>query len=820
MDPLTLVAGLFGMGKYFSHARNKEQAPRVFDRIPDRVRHDEQQRVDRLVARQVAERWQQAQDPIQSRIIPHFFKHQKTISDLEFVPNANHEPDAAAKLLQLSVKDRMRIHYGKGGKTPQVAQPRSSVPSNNLAGIEQIGGSLLPDRDLNQESHTNMIPFYRGTITEPGAKHDRLSTGKLQSFTGQTPRPPKHEIGPMFKPSPNLGNVFGTHEKRDLSRYLASATGKKHNALPFEQIRVGPGMNDGYTAQPSGGYHNSLQIRPKRTDELFINTNFEREGRINHGRAQNGLRPAVQRMAQNRPKVLVENLHGERNLTSLAAVQGPTIHPKHREKPTNRMTANIAYGGIAGPATQKNHRRRPKGKLSLRQNYYQAPSRNATITYAKRHHDYGQSTYANRPNERSSTSEVTHLLNPMSWIKRMRTYLTDAPRKTRKQYYIDNPRQSGYLKGERQGQHVPLGNKAKTTVRETTEDLDHRGIASASRHRGIVYDPHHKAKTTVRETTENNDHRGIAAPVKRRGVVYDAAHKARTTVRETTEDRNHQGWIRGQDRGTAHDKTWTAKRTTKETTVENRHRGHLNAERLGSYTKSRDKARTTIKEMTEDTDHRGIAAPLKKKSIVYDPSHKARMTVKQTTEDLDHRGIAAPAKQRGIVYDPKHKARKTTKETTHSSHTGQVNRGLVQGAHGYTVRPVKAKNTNKQFTSDNEYVGVARSTQQQKPMSQDAAYNANLNDRKEKIARGRYPTPQSTKMANHGINMKSAKRESDRRNRFSPIKTNDVGYAYGGYDQGAVTTEKNYLPQDDVRLDPDLLKPFKANPLTQSLASY
>ena len=37
----------------------------------------------------------------------------------------------------------------------------------------------------------------------------------------------------------------------------------RNNVLPFEKINVGPGINDGYSAMPSGGFHQDMRDQIK-----------------------------------------------------------------------------------------------------------------------------------------------------------------------------------------------------------------------------------------------------------------------------------------------------------------------------------------------------------------------------------------------------------------------------------------------------------------------------------------------------------------------------------------------------------------------------
>ena len=136
----------------------------------------------------------------------------------------------------------------------------------------------------------------------------------------------------LFDPTPNNQLSHGASTEmttnRDQSRFFPSATGKKHNELPFEQIQVGPGVGNGYTARPSGGFHQDVRILPKTTEELQVNPKITYEGRILAGKnpTEKG-RLMSGGMTIKKPKAIVWNWNGERNFTGQAA------HRKNRQRP-------------------------------------------------------------------------------------------------------------------------------------------------------------------------------------------------------------------------------------------------------------------------------------------------------------------------------------------------------------------------------------------------------------------------------------------------------------------------------------------------------
>ena len=100
-----------------------------------------------------------------------------------------------------------------------------------------------------------MTPFFGGSIKQ---NVDEFSNNTLlETFSGNIDNyQKKKEIEPLFKPQTNVGNVYGMQNlDNDYDRYYVSD--KRNNVSAVEQIRVGPGLNQGYTSEPSGGFQQS-----------------------------------------------------------------------------------------------------------------------------------------------------------------------------------------------------------------------------------------------------------------------------------------------------------------------------------------------------------------------------------------------------------------------------------------------------------------------------------------------------------------------------------------------------------------------------------
>jgi len=722
----------------------------------------------------VKKNWEAAKNPIETGVIPMYYNTLYIKGDSEKVPNTDYQSKLIYNIVkhldpeaQKLIKDHQgsAIHDIDREVKPDwgivMDRPRTTDVTTGDP-IDQIGGSLLTGTADEDFTHNNMVPFYKGTITQDTRLNNRAKEGKLELYTGQFKlnQPQKQECGLFFQPVTGLTNIYGQREQRDTTRYNPNNTGKKNNELPFEQTIVGPGLNNGFTDKPSGGFHETLRIMPKGIEQLRVDPVLETEGRVKAGKALNSKRSLTSQMYRNRPELLVENKNGERNFTTVGSVHGRTIRPAVVLKDTNRKKSRFLITH-AKSAQGGKQRVAPKTRISRKQNFCNTSYRNATSD-TKRHNDYGKSGYRNRLNNRAITGTKTHIIAPKSETTKHKRRLDDKARKTRKQHYIHNSRTYGYA-GPQQPNAGPSYNPdewvAKTTIRETTEDNNHQGnVGAVYGQQAPAYSPDEwTARTTIRETTEDNNHQGNVGSLRKKHIVYDPNDRTRTTIRETTEDNKYLG------------------------------------------------------------GHSGI----RKKHIVYDPNDRARTTIRETTEDNKHLGVAAGQKKHK-AYDPNDRARTTIRETTEDSkYIGGIGNVHTQNGKAYMTSNFEAKNTNRQFTSDNEYTGIANANSK-KTRSYTDAYNATTNENKERVAKGRRPMGGGPRLGHQEINIEVKKMDEDRVNQYAVMKTSTVGNIFnpGAYSLATVTSERNYLPQDDIRLDVDLLEAYKRNPLTHSLESW
>ena len=253
---------------------------------------------------------------------------------------------------------RNKPHQSTNNFIEQMENRDAGVGNGNCNGNSQVYSELTGGyMNKNDFKHNNMVPFFKKSTqnTETFQNQNLLDfhTGRDQFFH------PKRERKPMFAPTPDLGHVCGAPapQDRELERYIASA--KKQNELPFEKIRVGPGLNKGFTGAPTGGFHDLTQrdyAMPKSTDQLRTanNPKLQYKGRVTSGKSDIDNRGMIGQVIKTTPDSFYINDGVERAFTTTGAYVKDTQRPTVLIKDTNRQcTSANEYTGVAEAMTNK-----------------------------------------------------------------------------------------------------------------------------------------------------------------------------------------------------------------------------------------------------------------------------------------------------------------------------------------------------------------------------------------------------------------------------------------------------------------------------------
>jgi hypothetical protein len=569
--------------------------------------------------------------------------------------------------------------------------------------------SRLSGESITQENftHNNMVPFFGGSVKQN--TYENANKPILEFHTGQYSNCiKKQEITPMFQPSKNINNTHGTKLSisEQLERY--SQSNIRNNEVPIEPLKVGPGLANGFTSVPSGGYQQANMreyIMPKSVDEIRTKSNpkLSYKGRIITGKSVNDKRKIIGNVSKRRPETFYKS-GPERHFTTVGSYTKNKLRPCIVYKDTNRKVSRSYHG--TGQSVNKKSKMRSKYRKTSKNNYKTNGPRNANLSGQwknEKFSDYGKKGINLGSNERDVTAVRTHTSNVTSIVKAIVAPLEDVLRTTKKENIIGNIRQTGNFKSKNPSKLTVYdpNDIARTTIKETNIHDTRSGYLKGP-NRLTVYDPNNVARTTIRETNQNNKRNGnISAPNKL--TIYDPNDIARTTIKETNIHDTRSGNMNSRSRGIVYDPNDVARTTIKETTEDDIRTGHLTAYQKAIVYDPNDIARTTIKE-TNIHDNRTGNMNSRSRGIIYDPNNVARTTIKETTED-DVRTGHLSAYQKNIIYDPNDIARTTIKETNiHDVRTGNLQNTV--GNKGIVIDPLtnKAKTTIRNTTKPEDTI--------------------------------------------------------------------------------------------------------------------
>lgn len=620
--------------------------------------------------------------------------------------------------------------------------------------IMSLAGELI---DEDNFKHNNMEPYFGGRIKQNMT--DDRNRVLLENFTGVSDTPKnKCEVKSFYDHKKDLGNVFGMANYDAFLKERMEPPKIRNNEMPVEQIRVGPGLNKGYTEKPTGGYQQFdvgeiARQGQKCVDELRVKskpkTTFA--ARTVDG-LKTGLRGDSAPVDKNRAERYFEQTP-DMYFTTTGAVLKPSTVPQFNVKATHRLTTSRDYTGTARGA----NKRRADGsvRLSSKPQFKEAGVRNAVLSFfgLGTSDDYGKKDIVVYNNERDLTTTRTYQGNLTSLIKAIVAPLEDVMKVSKKEEFTANPRQYGNMSAAMPDKETLYPEDApRTTTRETLHDEAHLGNLKGAE-KITIWDATDAARTTIKETNLHDEIGTGTVTGPKEIYVYDPDEIAKTTGRETLDDvdfhANVATGLKRQTLGLEDD----VRTTHKETLIENFYDGHIEAlEGGGGYEATEWEAKAVQKQFISDNDHYGQAG-----------------------------------RDRGD---------------------------------GYLTNEHEAKATQKSFISDNDHYGVADGAHK-KQKSYNDMENARITERREILEFERDPTAEGAKEFNCNVNMRIKKqdcREPRKQNNMDRVYQTVQKWSDQQITKNKMAVDVDTKIGYD-RFDPDLLKAYRDNPYTQRLDS-
>ena len=415
----------------------------------------------------------------------------------------------------------------------------------NAAVFQSLTGSDVQKCDIK---HNNMVPFFGSKVTQrtTGFNGNESILDNLNG-SGST-QITKRAQAPLFAPQKSMHWAHGSPNTSDFIQSRMNPSRNISNDKPWEEIRVGPGLNKGYTSEGSNGFNAGMEARkqwlPKTVDELRATTNPKVTfGLANHeGPAQGTtLRGIEGRVEKNRPDTFYMN-SPDRWFTTTGQEKAQTVRSAQVLQPVNRPFTTRGYygvsngnqdGGSLAGKVEQNFRQSRKPILPAFEKYVGAAHNLSWRAGGDGEaDDYGKDGYQILPNSRTTTRQANEFGSVNGWLRAITAPLMDMLRPSRKENVIGNMRPNGNASGTYGVNDGPVWNPAdrlKTTIKEQTINKKHNGNPSGTYgvNDGAYMTNEHQPVENQRDTTScpyTGD--AGATPWSTAGPVYNAAYNA------------------------------------------------------------------------------------------------------------------------------------------------------------------------------------------------------------------------------------------------------------------------------------------------------
>jgi hypothetical protein len=203
----------------------------------------------------------------------------------------------------------------------------------------------------SQQGHSNQVPFFGARTTQ--SMYSGATNGILDNHTGAGKEYfQKSEVRSFFDAKPGTGNPFGNQVETDFMQSRMVTSMDMKNTFPIDQVQVGPGVNDGYTNVPSGGFQQDAMrewAMPRTTDEMRVETKpkLSYEPPVIPGASYITV-PGIQAdVKKNKPDKFAV-LGMDRTNTTMGVQTAPKIYAEQPMKSQARETTGVEYFGTSG----------------------------------------------------------------------------------------------------------------------------------------------------------------------------------------------------------------------------------------------------------------------------------------------------------------------------------------------------------------------------------------------------------------------------------------------------------------------------------------
>lgn len=423
--------------------------------------------------------------------------------------------------------------------------------------VMSLTGNPINTSDFD---HNNMVPFFGAKIrgrTADANTHESI----LDSYSGTgTQKICKEERAPLFAPQSGIQYPNGMPNFTDFFKSRINPGTQMANVKPWEEVRVAPGLNKGFTSCGSNGFNSGMEAR-----DLWVDRNVDELRTTNNPKLTYSLEnhegPAYNWNVQQPPdantfgrveKFLPDKFYlntPDRWFTTTGLEKAQSGRPEEMMKDQNRICTTSEYFG-----TDSNI----NGTKQHAPEFYEPAKRVKNdgkpvinVSGVGKHEptkfDYGRGITRLHSTNRSTIKPPPFLGTAINGaFKAVVAPLLEVVRPSRKENVVGTIRPYGSIQSTGSiGRAYNPADRASTTIKETTEnllDFNHLNVTPLTEGTGYLVSDQQEVYTQ-RETTEP-EYFGTTGGATNQGFVSNlAANNQHNNINKRTREYTPSGSI-------------------------------------------------------------------------------------------------------------------------------------------------------------------------------------------------------------------------------------------------------------------------------------
>jgi hypothetical protein len=455
-----------------------------------------------------------------------------------YLPNTNVPPQNYPIMNNKELVDTVQEYPNPNAATDKYfnqnvyqQKQRAGDPVNSsIPQIYSLTGDYMNSKEF---IHNNMQPFNGGKPKGQIYNNNNAET-ILDNYVGNGSQTIKKiEQAPLFKPQDNVQWTYGMPDMSDFYQSRQNPVNRNNMVKPFESIRVGPGLDKGYSAEGSLGFNAGMEARdkwlPKTVDELRVSTNPKQEYTLDNlqGPAASAIKNVgiEGKVEKYRPDTFFINSQ-DRWLTTTGAEKANRFVSEEIQKTSNRNeTTKFQHGTPNSTLKTASYvpKKHEESKRQQLEGFEVGPSKTKG-TGSHQDLDQTLNSHINYTNNRAiNQQQQTFGSGFTSAIGAAIAPIMDILRPSRKEEYSCNMRVYGNIGGEVPGNYVLTnGDVPDVTVKETTLYQPNSYIGNQS-HNAAYAVTEQQAIANQRDTVNHEQFMGMSS--KHGSRQYDAVYR-------------------------------------------------------------------------------------------------------------------------------------------------------------------------------------------------------------------------------------------------------------------------------------------------------